>query len=945
MRELRINECIRQAVKVWLLVLMLFVMTNMAASAQTFSDPGFTAETVVTLPIYQAVGLTFAPDGRLFVWQKNGQVRIVKNGQLLSQPFFALGNKVNVSGDRGLIGLALDPNFASNGYVYLLYVYEGGGNPGDNGPKTARLTRLQADPANPDVALANSEVVLLGTLSNAPCSQYAEGSDCMASDSIAHTIGTVRFAPDGKLLVGMGDGASPFFLDPLAFRAQNLNYYNGKLLRLNPDGTAPSDNPFYDGTNSVRSKVYAYGLRSPYRFGVHPTTGEIIIGDVGHTTWEELNRGRAANFGWPCYEGVGPMQGFQGAFPSQCASVSAVTAPLHTYAHATDGEDDDEAAVVGGSYYTATQFPPKYRGNFFFADYVKNFIRRVVFDSNNNVASIENFATNLTTLVSLELGPDGALYYLELETGKLRRIRFTGSAPVAVAAATRPSLSEPYNVVFSSQGTFDPDGTALTYQWEFGDGATSTEANPTHLYPATGARTYTARLTVTNVYSLTATTTVNVVVGSRFPLATILTPTDGVTVNIGDTVTFSGTGTDPDETLPMSALVWNVLLHHNEHVHPGLSVTGTTGSFAVENHGSEGTYFYELVLTVTDSSGLTDTDSIRVNLRSSSLPPPWTAAEVGSNGQPGSASQANGTFTVKGSGVGISGFSDGFYFVHQPLDGDGEIRARVVSVQNTAAGAKAGVMMRAGTAANVAHATISLSPVQGVRFDRRSNTAFGTTVTASGAATQPYWVRLVRSGSAFSSYKSANGSSWTLVGTASLPRLPQNTLVGLTVTSNTNLALSTAVFDNVTILKPLDGTGLKGEYFDLSNLTVLRFTQTDSVIDFDWDDGSPSPSVGTNDYAIRWTGQVKPAFTETYTFHTVTEGGVRLWVNGQLLIDDWNDTVPKERSGAITLTAEQKYDLRLEYKETTGTAAIKLQWSSPRQLRQTIPQLRLYPPN
>ncbi len=945
MYELKVSYRVWQPVKVWLLVLMLLVMTNLAASAQTFSDPGFTAETVVTLPTYQAVGLTFAPDGRIFVWQKNGQVRLVKNGQLLSQPFFALGNKVNVSGDRGLIGLALDPNFASNGYVYLLYVYEGGGNPGDNGPKTARLSRVQADPANPDVVLSNSEVVLLGTLSNAPCSQYAEGSDCMASDSIAHTVGTVRFAPDGKMLVGMGDGASPFFLDPLAFRAQNLNYYNGKILRLNPDGTAPNDNPFYDGNpNSVRSKVYSYGLRSPYRFGVHPTTGEVIIGDVGHTNWEELNRGRAANFGWPCYEGAGPQQGFQNAFPSQCASVpaSAVTAPLHTYSHNSEG-----AAVIGGPHYTATQFPPKYRDSYFFADYVKNFIRRIVFDSNNDVASSENFATNLTTLVALELGPDGALYYVELETGKLRRIRFTGSAPVAVASATRPSLSEPYNVVFSSQGTVDPDGTALTYAWEFGDDTTSTEANPTHLYPATGGRTYTARLTVTNIYSLTATTTVNVVVGSRFPLATITAPADNITVNIGDTVTFSGTGTDPDETLSASALVWNVLLHHNEHVHPDLSVTGTTGSFVVENHGSEGTYFYEIVLTVTDSSGLTDTDSIRVNPRSptSSLPPPWTAAEVGSNGLPGSATHVSGTFTVKGSGIGIGGFSDGFYFVHQLLDGDGEIKARVVSVQNTAAGAKAGVMIRAGTAANVAHATTSISPVQGVRFERRLATTYGTTVTWGGAATQPYWVRLVRSGSTFSSYKSPNGITWTLVGTAAIPQMPQSALLGLTVTSNNNSALSTALFDNVTVIKNSAGIGVKGEYFDLSNLTVLRFTRTDSVINFDWDDGSPSPAVGMNDYSIRWTGQVKPEFTETYTFHTVTEGGVRLWVNGQPLIDDWIDTVPKERSGTIALTAGQRYDLRLEYRETKGTAAIQLQWSSPRQAREVIPQLRLFPPN
>jgi glucose/arabinose dehydrogenase len=942
--ERKISYRIRQPVPVWLLVLWLFAMTNLA-SAQTFSAPGFTAETVVTLPPYQAVGVTFAPDGRLFVWQKNGQVRIVKNGALLSQPFFTLGNKVNIAGDRGLIGLALDPGFASNGYVYLLYVYEGGGNPADNGPKTARLTRIQADPGNPDVALPHSEVVLLGMLSNAPCSQYAEGADCMASDSIAHTIGTVRFAPDGKMLVGMGDGASPFFLDPLAFRSQNLNHYNGKILRLNPDGSAPSDNPFYDGTNSIRSKVYAYGLRSPYRFGVHPTTGEVIIGDVGHTKWEELNRGVGKNFGWPCYEGNGAQLAFQNAFPAQCASVpaSAVTAPLHTYSH-----NDAGAAVVGGPYYTATQFPPQYRGNYFFADYVQNFIRRVVFDGNNNVASIENFATNLTTLVSLELGPDGALYYVELETGHLRRIRFTGSVPTATATATRPSVSNPYTVAFSSAGSTDPNGGALTYLWEFGDGTTATAANPTHTYTATGIQIFTVKLTVTNPQGLTDSETIDVVVGGRSPVATIITPADGITVNIGATVTFTGTGTDPDETLPESALVWNVLLHHDAHVHPGLSVTGAGGSFVIENHGTEGTYFYEIILTVTDSSGLTNTKSIRVNPRSpiSSLPAPWTAAEVGSNGFPGSANYASGTFTVQGSGTGIGGFSDGFYFVQQPLTGDGEIRARVVSVQNTAADAKAGVMIRAGTAANAAYAAMSLSPALGFRFERRLNTGWGTTVTTGGPATQPSWVRLVRAGNTFTSYRSANGISWTLVGTASIPQMPANTLIGLAVTSNNNAVLSTAVFDNVTVSNNTgDGSGLKGEYFDLSNLTVLRFTRIDSTINFDWDDGSPAPSLGQNDYAIRWTGQVKADFTEAYRFHTVTEGGVRLWVNGLLLINDWNDSGPRERSGTITLTAGQRYDLKLEYKETNGTAAIQLQWSSARQARQIIPQLRLYPPN
>jgi glucose/arabinose dehydrogenase len=323
-------------------------LAQVTAQTPVFTEPGFTDELVATVAAYQAVGLTFAPDGRLFVWQKNGAVWIVKNGVVLSPSFISLAPRVNVAGDRGLLGLALDPNFATNGYVYLLYVYEPGSNASDGAPKTARLTRVQANPNNPDVALAGSEVVLLGQLSVAPCSQYPAGADCMPSDSNTHSIGTLRFGPDGKLYVGMGDGASPFFIDPLALRAQDLNSYNGKILRLNPDGTAPSDNPFYNGDpNSIRSKVYSYGLRNPYRFSLHPTTGEVILGDVGLSKWEEVNRGRGANFGWPCYEGVGPQKSYSAAFPQQCAALPAsiVTPPLYTYPH-----DGSGAAVIGGPF-------------------------------------------------------------------------------------------------------------------------------------------------------------------------------------------------------------------------------------------------------------------------------------------------------------------------------------------------------------------------------------------------------------------------------------------------------------------------------------------------------------------------------------------------------------------------------------------------------------------
>jgi glucose/arabinose dehydrogenase len=561
------------------------------AQAQTFVDPQFVTETVAVLPPYTPVGLTFAPDGRLFVWLKGGVVRIVKNGALLPTPFLDIQAQVNQCQDRGLLGLALDPNFASNHFVYLFRTVEAGGDPNDCGPKTSRLSRVTADPANPDVVLAGSEVVII---------------DNIPSDSMSHSVGTLRFAPDGKLFVSHGDGAAFDFVDPLALRAQDLSQYNGKILRINPDGSAPGDNPFDDGTNSIRSKVWAYGLRNPFRFALHPATGEPWIGDVGWNDREEINRGRGANFGWPCYEGDGPQEFYQAAFV-QCQQLapSAVTPPLINYTH------DEGKAVIGGTFYTGFQYPALYRNNFFFADYVANWIKRLVVDGGGVVTSTEMFATGFAGPVGIEMGPDGLLYYLEILSGVVGRIRSTVARPPTARASAKPSAGySPLAVNFSSAGSVDPDGGALSYAWDFGDGATSTATNPQHTYVASGVAHFTATLTVTDASAATASAQVPVTVGSLPPVATIATPSGGTMVQPGQVVTYAGSATDPDDgALPATALSWTILLHHNEHVHPFQALTGAGGSFTVTSHGV-GQFGFEIILTATDSSGLTDTKSV-----------------------------------------------------------------------------------------------------------------------------------------------------------------------------------------------------------------------------------------------------------------------------------------------------------------------------------------------
>jgi glucose/arabinose dehydrogenase len=895
-------------------VILSLMFSSMAIFAQTFTDAGFTTETVAQVTRFNTVGFTFAPDGRIFTWEKPGVVRIVKNGVLLPTPFLDLRARVYSDVDSGLIGFALDPNFATNGFVYLLYTYEDGATPGV-GPKTARLSRIKASASNPDLAEANSEVILMGKLSAPPCSQYAVGSDCMASDSGAHTIGTVRFGSDGKIYVGMGDGASFTTATEQAFRSQDLNYYNGKLLRINPDGTAPSDNPFYDGNpNSVRSKVYAYGLRSPFRFTHKPGTSEVYIGDVGAAKFEEINRGRGANFGWPCYEGPNPQFTYQNTFPQRCAAISAssVTFPIYNY------EWNGGSSIVMGPFYTGDNYPAKFRNNLFFADFVQGFIRRAIFDANDKLVSVESFATNVESPVHLEQGPDGSLYYIAIITGELKRIRFNGTAPTATATATRPSVANPYTVAFSSAGSSDPNGSALTYQWDFGDNATSTIANPTHTYNTTGVKTFTAKLTVTNAQGLSSTDVIDVIVGGRAPIATITAPADNSRVKTGTRLTFTGTASDEDEILPTSALKWSVLLRHNDHIHPGVTATGNSGSFVVEDHGTTGeTYYYEIVLTVTDSAGLTDTKRVNVIAESTTppsapLPAPWQAQSVGAVGLTGSASLVNGTFTLQGSGADINGTNDAFFYTAQKLSGDGEIKARVVSVQNTAPGAKAGVMLRTSLTANAAHSLLSISPIEGVAFERRDETDFGTALVSGGAIAAPRWVRLVRSGNQISGYHSANGINWTLVSTATL-NFPTEIFAGLAVTAANNAALCTAVFDNVSVSKtvpnqpptvnfiaPLsgatfaapatirlvasatdgDGSINKVEFF---NGTTLITTKTVAPYDFAWSNVQP----GTYTLTARATdnrGAVTTSLPITVTVNSIVSAGTGL--RGEYFSDD-----------------------------------------------------------
>jgi glucose/arabinose dehydrogenase len=333
--------------------------------------------------------MAFAPDGRLFVCLQGGQVRVIKNGTLLATPFVSLS--VNSSGERGLLGIAFDPNFAANQFVYLYYTTS-------TAPIHNRISRFTA---NGDVAVTGSEVALV---------------DLENLGATNHNGGAIHFGPDGKLYAAVGENA-------VAANAQTLNNRLGKILRLNSDGTIPADNPFFNTASGVNRAIWALGLRNPYTFGFQPGTGRMFINDVGAGTWEEINDGIAgSNYGWPTCEGV-------------CSPPNAnFRNPLFQYGHGSGATTG--CAIVGAAFYNPPifQFPSSYLGKFFFADICSGWIR--VFDPSTGAAS--PFATGIANPVDLRVGPDGCLYYLAQGSGgQVFRVSAVASQPLNISVRSR----------------------------------------------------------------------------------------------------------------------------------------------------------------------------------------------------------------------------------------------------------------------------------------------------------------------------------------------------------------------------------------------------------------------------------------------------------------------------------------------------------------------------
>ena len=486
---------------------------------------------------------------------------------MLPTPFLELS--VFSTGEAGLISVVLDPAFAVNHYIYLHYTIP-------NGPYHNRISRFTA---SGDVVLASSEKIVLDL---DPLS-YAD----------QHNGGAMAFGADGKLYVCIGDSENPI-------AAQNLDTYLGKLLRINPDGSIPEGNPFLTGSEQ-KKRIWAYGLRNPYSLSVQPVTGRIMVNDVGEGSWEEINdvTTGGGNFGWPQAEGFSTNPTFQN--------------PVFAYDHT-----NARCAITGGVFFnpSTTAYPASFQGIYFFQDFCTSMIRGL--DLTQNPASPTVFGQNLPGQpIRLSVGLDGNLYFLSRGNSALYKIIYTtNSTPEIVSQPVALTVSEGKTARFMAIAT----GTApLSFQWQKDTvdilGAT---AATYQIDSAAVADSGDYRVRILNPFGTVTSNQASLTVTIPNPITvTIDTPVNHTIYRAGDTITFSGSARSSIlGVLPDSNFVWTVVFHHNTHYHDGppIATKVSHGQFTIANQGeTSANVHYELVLTVTDSTGRVNATSVDID--------------------------------------------------------------------------------------------------------------------------------------------------------------------------------------------------------------------------------------------------------------------------------------------------------------------------------------------
>jgi glucose/arabinose dehydrogenase len=549
--------------------------------------------------------------GEVFVIEKNGKVKVFDSFDDPTADIVANWEwRVMSTGDQGMLGLAVDPDYGSgtgNDFVYVHYVLDevpGENEPphwGDNCPVaqtdgcvvTATLARIEVDPAT-NTMLGSTDL-----LTSTACLQFN-----------GHSSNDLAFGPDGYLYASIGDGASyivadygqlggnpcqdpPYPAEPTpanseggALRTMDILtsvggeandpvWYNGVVLRVDPDtGAAAPGNPLSGGTVTGDDRVIAHGLRNPYRIDFRPGTDELWVADVGWGAFEEINvvadvdDGVVENFGWPCYEGpqlhaVYSQYGMCQTLINNPSSLDLTT--TLTNAHFPYDHDDAVGACPGGSSAVAAlafvpltghPYPAEYDGALFFTDYARTCLWAMLADANGvpDPSTIETVASGVV-IVDLDVTPDGELLIVEVGdfsngSGGVRRLEFLGQnvPPTAVIEAnTLTGTENETEFVFDGSSSTDPEGGALDYDWDLDGDGTFDAAGPVASIIYTEPGSYEVKLRVTDPEGVFGETTVTANVSNTPPVPTITGPTGSETWQVGDEIAFSATATDAED--------------------------------------------------------------------------------------------------------------------------------------------------------------------------------------------------------------------------------------------------------------------------------------------------------------------------------------------------------------------------------------------------------------
>jgi glucose/arabinose dehydrogenase len=641
--------------------------------AQAIVIPAADYQTVVLATggaeLGEAMSLAVMPNRSVIHTARDGTVRVTDAAGNTS-----VAGKLTVytHDEEGLQGVAVDPGFASNRFVYLYYSPTLS-TPSGDAPATGteatwaawkghlRLSRFTLN-TNNTLDLASERIVLQVENDRGLC---------------CHVGGDIDFDGAGNLYLSTGDDTNPFEsagYSPIDERANrnpqydaqrssgNTNDLRGKILRINvnADGSyaIPTGNLFAQGTAGTRPEIYAMGFRNPFRMSVDKATGVVYVGDYGPDAGvTDANRGpggqvefdritSAGNYGWPYCTGsnsatetynewnfatgaTGPKYNCAGGpVNNSFRNTGQGTLPPARGAWIKYGDTGSppefgsgSESPMGGPVYrydanlsSSVKFPSVLNGQFFAGEYGRRWIKAIGVNADGSRGEISNFPWTGTQVMDMAFGPDGALYVLDYGTGSnnqaLVRVEYIGGGnrnPIAVANANRTSGPAPLTVAFSSAGSSDPEGGALTYLWTFGDGTTSTAANPTKTYAANG--TYTPTLRVTDPTGLTGTASLVVNVGNTAPSVALTSPGDGRLFNFGDTVPFQVSVSDPEDgAIDCSKVTVTYLLGHDSHSHQITSSTGCTGQVTIPvdgEHDAAANVYGVFDAAYTDKGGLT----------------------------------------------------------------------------------------------------------------------------------------------------------------------------------------------------------------------------------------------------------------------------------------------------------------------------------------------------